>query len=128
MKRRIRLTESDLHRVIKESMNKVLNEMTDEDMAYQNQRKDAYAYMALRRVLYLISEEASFLINDETPYELIKIFNEIKTIIHEALQDKEEVYNYSPLPYRKDFLNIPKGSRSKAKPMNLDYITGPHNL
>lgn len=28
MKRKIRLTESDLHRIVKESVNKVLNEMT----------------------------------------------------------------------------------------------------
>ena len=29
MKRRIRLTESDLHRIVKESVNKVLNEIGD---------------------------------------------------------------------------------------------------
>ena len=56
MKQRIRLTESDLHRIVKESVNKILNEGIEDDMLKSNTQN---AIFALNGVVSQLEQESN---------------------------------------------------------------------
>ena len=109
-KKLVRLTEGDLHRIIKESVNKVLRReekhLVKEDLSSmvkdEERKTNAYAFMALKRLSYLVHEEMRPLIDNSTP-ELMKICNEMATIIDEAIGTHNYEYKYSPIPSKDDF-------------------------
>lgn len=109
---RIKLTESQLNKVIRESVKKVLireDEQLDNEDLYSiekdNERKaNAYAFMALKRLSFLVYEEMRPLLDNSTP-ELLKICNEMATIIDEAIGTHNYEYKYSPIPSRNDFFS-----------------------
>ena len=88
MKQTIRLNETDLHRLIKESVKQVLSkrksrlikEDLESDVKDEERKSNAYAFMALKRLLYLVHQEMRPLLDNSQP-ELLKICNEMSTII-----------------------------------------------
>ena len=110
MKQTIRLNETDLHRLIKESVKQVLSERKsrlikedlESDVKDEERKSNAYAFMALKRLLYLVHQEMRPLLDNSQP-ELLKICNEMSTIIADAIGTNKDAYKYSPIPSRSQF-------------------------
>ena len=110
MKQTIRLNETDLHRLIKESVKQVLSkrksrlikEDLESDVKDEERKSNAYAFMALKRLLYLVHQEMRPLLDNSQP-ELLKICNEMSTIIADAIGTNKDAYKYSPIPSRSQF-------------------------
>lgn len=110
MKQRITLKESDLNRMIKETVKQVLSErksrLIKEDFELDvkdNERKsNAYAFMALKRLSYLLHSEMRPLLSNKTP-EILEIYNEMASIVDDAIGSNNDVYEYSPIASRSQF-------------------------
>ena len=106
-KNKIRITESKLKQIVDESVKKVLNEVESDDdldtLIANNRRKDnAYAFMTLQRLAYLIHHEMRNYVSNETP-ELLEIYHEMSRLVVDALEKTENKYQYTPIPSRYEF-------------------------
>lgn len=110
MKQVIRLSESDLHRMIKESVKQVLNERKSRlikedfelDVKDNERQSNAYAFMALKRLSYLLHSEMRPLLSNKIP-EILEIYNEMASIVDDAIGSNNDVYEYSPIASRSQF-------------------------
>ena len=110
MKQTIRLNETDLHRLIKESVKQVLSERKsrlikedlESDVKDEERKSNAYTFMALKRLSYLIHEEMRPLLSNKTP-ELLEIYKEMVSIVDDAIGTNKDAYKYSPIPSRSQF-------------------------
>ena len=109
MKQRIRLTESDLHRIVKESVNNVLNEeLSNPNQHYENIR---YLTQIIRRLNYLCYEELSPMICSLVGknHDIRNIMEEIFDNLNNAckvldINNDENYYRYDKTQSPSDFL------------------------
>lgn len=110
MKQTIRLNETDLHRLIKESVKQVLSkrksrlikEDLESDVKDEERKSNAYAFMALKRLSYLLHSEMRPLLSNKTP-EILEIYNEMVSIVDDAIGSNNDAYEYSPIVSRSQF-------------------------
>lgn len=82
--------------------NKLVKEYLESIVKDEERKANAYAFMVLKRLLYLVHQEMRPLLDNSQP-ELLKICNEMSTIIADAIGTNKDCYKYSPIPSRNDF-------------------------
>ena len=114
MKQKIRLSEADLHRIVKESVNRVLNEIGDTPRGQYmlgrlkgRQLKNGDRKSAARTSTYSSSEQDKYYPNDMDNYEDLSYSN--------LLGFMEEKYDE---PFENEFMNQDYPRKFKATHLN----------
>lgn len=109
MKKVIRLNENDLHKIVKESVNQILNrrkyendsnisfkEYVDNDgmqiSIFDNNEEMGYLIIVIHKNIYYLDSEISDTDSPETAYSVIKLLDDNKCVIEIA--DIEVIRNY----------------------------------
>ena len=98
MKKTIKLTESDLHKVIEESVKRVLNELQfDNDLNYQSISDQAYEYLEKNEPSEYdwrdIAEGLGFRMDSIGPNDMETLKDAIEDAMHDFYVYQEEMDN-----------------------------------
>ena len=79
-----------------------MNKNKDGVSISEERKSNAYAFMALKRLSYLLHSEMRPLLSNKTP-EILEIYNEMVSIVDDAIGSNNDAYEYSPITSRSQF-------------------------